>query len=106
VGTDSEASVGPPDLLAEARAARAIAGLDARGALVLATAGAAAAIGLAGEVGELSPGAWADVVAVALPAGAGAGGVEEAVLASGAADVLGTWVGGRAVFRGAGGTAP
>lgn len=99
VGTDSEASVGPVDLLAEARAARRIAGLDARSALALATTGAAAAIGLAGEVGELSPGAWADVVAVALPAGVGAGGVEEAVLGSGAARVLGTWVGGRPVFR-------
>lgn len=106
VGTDSEASVGPPDLLAEARAARAIAGLDPRAALALATAGAAAAIGLAGEVGELAPGAWADAVAVALPAGTDEGGVEEAVLASGAAEVLGTWVGGRPVFRRAGGTAP
>src|SRR5690606_38880031 len=106
VGTDSEASVGPPDLLAEARAARAIAGLDARAALALATAGAAAAIGLAGEVAELSPGAWADAVAVALPEGTGAGGVEAAVLASGAAEVLGTWLGGRPVFRRAGGTEP
>ncbi|HSE28609.1 MAG TPA: amidohydrolase family protein [Gemmatimonadales bacterium] len=99
VGTDSEASVGPTDLLAEARAARAIAGLDARSALALATTGAAAAIGLAAEVGQLSPGAWADVVAVALPADASAGAVEEAVLASGAAGVIGTWVGGRPVFR-------
>ncbi len=106
VGTDSEASVGAPDLLAEARAARAIAGLDARAALGRAPAGAAAAIGLAGEVGELSPGAWADVVAVALPEGTGAGGVEEAVLASGAAEVLGTWLGGRPVFRRAGRTEP
>lgn len=99
VGTDSEASVGATNLLAEARAARAIAGLDARSALALATTGAAAAIGLAAEVGQLSPGAWADVVAVALPADAAARAVEEAVLASGAADVIGTWVGGRPVFR-------
>jgi 5-methylthioadenosine/S-adenosylhomocysteine deaminase len=106
VGTDSEASVGPPDLLAEARAARALAGLDARAALALATAGAAAAIGLAGEVGEFSPGAWADAVAVALPAGTGEAGVEEAVLASGAPDVLGTWLGGRPVFRRPGLAAP
>jgi len=106
VGTDSEASVGAADLLAEARAARAIAGLDARAALALATAGAAAAIGMAGEVGELSPGAWADLFAVALPPGAGMAGVEEAVLASGGADVLGTWVGGRPVFRRAGVTVP
>lgn len=99
VGTDSEASVGPTDLLAEARAARALAGLDARAALRLATAGAASAIGLAGEVGELVAGAWADVVAVALPGGTVGSEVEEAVLASGAADVAGTWVGGRPVYR-------
>jgi cytosine/adenosine deaminase-related metal-dependent hydrolase len=61
---------------------------------------------MAGEVGELSPGAWADLVAVTLPPGAGMAGVEEAVLASGRADVLGTWVGGRPVFRRAGVTAP
>ena len=100
VGTDSEASVGTPDLLAEARAARALAGLDARAALRLATAGAAEAIGLGGQVGELVAGAWGDVVAVALPAGATA--VEEAVLDSGPAEVLGTWLAGRPVYRRAG----
>jgi 5-methylthioadenosine/S-adenosylhomocysteine deaminase len=99
VGTDSEASVGPVDLLAEVRAARALAGLGAGAALGLATMGGAAAIGMPGAVGELTPGAWADAVAIGLPDGTGALGVEEAVLASGAADVLGTWLGGRPVYR-------
>ncbi len=106
VGTDSEVSVGATDLLAEARAARALAGLDARAALALATAGAAAAIGMAGEVGELAGGAWADLLAVAVPPGASAAAVEEAVLAGGPADVVGTWLGGRPVYRRGGVTVP
>jgi 5-methylthioadenosine/S-adenosylhomocysteine deaminase len=98
VGTDSEASVGPLDLLAEARIARELGSLGAREALGLATAGAAAALGLADEVGSLLPGRWGDVTAIALPPGLPrdvAASVEEAVLASGPADVVGTWIGGR-----------
>lgn len=98
VGTDSEASVGALDLLAEARIARELASLDAREALHLATAGAAVALGLAEEVGALTPGRWGDVAAIGLPPGFRGDDVasaEEAVLASGPADVVGTWIGGR-----------
>lgn len=98
VGTDSVASVGRLDLLAEARAARILGALDAEAALALCTTAAAAALGLAGEVGSLRRGGWGDVVAVRLrdpfP-----GDLFEAVLASGPADVVATWVGGREVFR-------
>jgi 5-methylthioadenosine/S-adenosylhomocysteine deaminase len=61
VGTDSVVSVGALDLLAEARAARALAGLDAGAALALATVEAARAIGLGDEVGALGPGRRGDV---------------------------------------------
>ena len=98
LGTDSVASVGCLDLLAEARAARGLAALDARGALELATIGAARAIGLADAVGSLVVGKWGDVVAVEI--GAAVTEPAEAVLASGAADVRGTWLGGKSVFRG------
>ncbi|HEX5633305.1 MAG TPA: amidohydrolase family protein [Gemmatimonadales bacterium] len=61
VGTDSVVSVGALDLLAEARAARALGALDAVDALALATLDAARAIGLGAEVGTLAPGRWGDV---------------------------------------------
>ena len=98
VGTDSVVSVGRLDLLAEARAARILAALDAESALGLCTVGAAAAIGLAGEVGCLAPGHWGDVAAIRLRDRAPAD-LFEAVLASGPGDVLGAWVGGREVYR-------
>lgn len=98
VGTDSVASVGRLDLLAEARAARLLAWLDAEEALALVTRDAARALGLEGEVGTLVPGAWGDVAAVRLPGPAPAD-VYEAVLAAGAGDILGTWLAGREVFR-------
>jgi len=98
VGTDSVVSVGRLDLLAEARAARILAALDAESALALCTVGAAAAIGLGGEVGCLAPGHWGDVAAIRLRDRAPAD-LFEAVLASGPGDVLATWVGGREVYR-------
>jgi cytosine/adenosine deaminase-related metal-dependent hydrolase len=102
-GTDSVLSGGPLDLLAEARVARGLAGLDAAGALGLCTLAAAAAIGLEGEVGSLTPGKWADLVV--LRAGQSASGDPAGqALASGPADVVLTILGGRDVYR-AGGTA-
>lgn len=98
VGTDSVVSVGRLDLLAETRAARILGALDAETALGLCTIGAAAAIGLAGEVGALAPGYWGDVAAVRLRDRAPTD-LYEAVLASGPGDVLATWVGGREVYR-------
>lgn len=98
VGTDSVVSVGRLDLLAEARAARILAALDAEAALALVTIGAAAAIGLEDQVGALAAGRWGDVVALRLRDRAPAD-LFEAVLASGPGDVLVTWVGGREVYR-------
>lgn len=98
VGTDSVASIGRLDLMAEARAARILAALDAESALALCTRDAAAAIGMAGEVGQLVRGAWGDVTAIALRDAAPSD-LFEAVLASGAGDTLVTWLAGREVFR-------
>lgn len=98
VGTDSVASVGRLDLLAEARAARLLAFLDAEEALALATRDAARALGLQGEVGALVTGAWGDATAVRLPGPAPAD-LYEAVLAAGVGDIVGTWLAGREVFR-------
>jgi len=99
VGTDSAASVSPPDLLCEAREARRLAGLDAAAALNLGTGSAARAIGLAAEVGTLEPGHWGDLVAVRTPAAGDGVAAEEAVLASLRDDVLATWLSGREVYR-------
>jgi len=100
VGTDSEASVGALDLLAEARAARALAGLGALDSLRLVTSGAARALGMAGEVGVLRPGAWGDLAVVSIGAAETPRAASEAVLASGPADVRETILGGRTVHRG------
>jgi cytosine/adenosine deaminase-related metal-dependent hydrolase len=99
LGTDSVVSVGSLDLLAEARAARALAPLTAGAALELCTLGGARALGLGTEAGSLCPGKWGDCV-VLEPAGAGhAGSPEERALASGLGDVVATYLGGKAVNR-------
>jgi len=100
VGTDSVASVGRLDLLAEARAARILGWLDAEEAVALVTREAARALGLDEEIGTLTPGRWGDLTAIGLRDPAPSD-LHEAVLASGVGDVLGTWVGGREVFRAA-----
>lgn len=99
VGTDSELSVGMPDLLAEARAAADLVGggLDAGRALGLVTRDAAAAIGMAAEVGTLEAGKWGDLVAIGCHPGSDR--PEQEVLRSGLSGVLGTWLGGRPVAR-------
>jgi cytosine/adenosine deaminase-related metal-dependent hydrolase len=97
VGTDSVLSVGTLDLLAEARAARMIAGLDAAAALALCTVGAAAALGWSGEIGALTPGGWGDCVILRPPPSGLA--PEERALACAAGDVVATYLGGRAVYR-------
>lgn len=99
VGTDSEVSVGDLDLLGEARSARALAGLSAPEALGLMTREAARAIGMGGEVGELTPGSWGDVVALELDQVPDAGQVEESIIAATPACVGGTWISGRPVYR-------
>jgi 5-methylthioadenosine/S-adenosylhomocysteine deaminase len=97
LGTDSEVSVAPLDLLAEAREARRLAEWTARETLRALTLGGAEAIGVAGDTGSLVVGKWADLVAVRVAPGVE---VEEAVLASAPASVMGTWLGGRTVFEG------
>lgn len=103
LGTDSEVSVGALDLMAEARAARALGGLDAAGALALCTIDGARALGLERETGSLAPGKWGDVAVVQVASdatgGAAPAGPEDRVLASGPRDVLATFVGGRDVHR-------
>jgi 5-methylthioadenosine/S-adenosylhomocysteine deaminase len=94
LGTDSEISVDPPDLLAEAREARRLAQWDAATTLRVLTLGGAAAIGRARECGSIEEGKWADLVAIRI---GDAEDALEAVLASGLADVVATWLGGRRV---------
>ncbi len=99
VGTDSVVSVGTLDLLSEARAAAALADLDANGALALCTISAARALGMDGEVGSLRAGKWGDCTIIRpLPSTAG---LEPAarVLDSGPKDVVATYVGGKDVHR-------
>ena len=97
IGTDSVLSVSRLDLLAEARAARALAGLDAESALALCTIGGAAALGLDGETGSLQVGKWGDCVV--LRASSAGGSPAERALESGHDDVIATFVGGRNVYR-------
>jgi cytosine/adenosine deaminase-related metal-dependent hydrolase len=99
VGTDSVASVWPLDLLAEARAARRLAGLDAAAALDLCTRSAARALGLDAGIGSLEPGRWGDLVALRTSAVDDGVAAQEAVLASHRDDVLATWLSGREVYR-------
>ncbi|HEV7365719.1 MAG TPA: amidohydrolase family protein [Gemmatimonadales bacterium] len=97
LGTDSEVSVGRPDLLAEARAAATQVGLSPGTVLELCTLGGARALGLERETGSLTPGKWGDCAVIQVvgdnddPA--------EMVLHSSPHDVLGTYVGGREVYR-------
>ena len=94
LGTDSEISVAPPDLLAEAREARRLAGWDAPTVLRLLTLGGAEAIERDGECGSLEVGKLADFAAVSV------GETDdpiEAVLASSPDGVVGTWLAGRRV---------
>lgn len=98
-GTDSVVSVGRLDLLAEARAARVLAGLDAAAALALCTIGAARALGVGAEIGSLEPGKWGDVAVTRTGSVRSASDVCERVLATGTESVVETCLGGRTVFR-------
>jgi cytosine/adenosine deaminase-related metal-dependent hydrolase len=99
VGTDSVASVGCLDLLAEARAARTLAGLSWEDTLALVTRDGARALGLDGEVGSLAAGKWGDTVVIRRRGGESPA---EQVMNSGTEAVVATYVGGRQVFEGAG----
>jgi len=97
LGTDSVASVGRLDLLADARAARALAGLSADQVLELCTLGGARALGLDSETGSLAAGKWGDCTVIRMSEAAAP--PAEQVLASSPDDVLSTFVGGREVYR-------
>jgi len=100
VGTDSVASVGALDLLAEARVARALASLSADATLEFCTLGGARALGLDSEIGSLHPGKWGDCVVIEPAAGIGAGASPvEQVLASAPGDVIATYIAGKAVVQ-------
>jgi len=105
LGTDSVVSVGRLELLAEARAARELAGLTGAEALELCTLAGARALGLESEIGSLAPGKWGDVAVVRVN-GAGGGGeptspgaVYERILAGDRGDVMATYIGGREAYR-------
>jgi len=95
VGTDSVASVARLDLLAEARAARALADLSWDQALALVTLEGARALGLAGEIGSLAPGKWGDLAVIQLRGDRPPG---EQVMNSATEAVVATYIGGRQVF--------
>lgn len=100
LGTDSVAAGGGLDLFREMRLATLGCPLTPREMLRLATADAAAALGLA--AGALEPGRWGDVCVVGCggPAFAAAADPEEAVaFGAGPRDVLFTAVAGRPVWR-------
>jgi cytosine/adenosine deaminase-related metal-dependent hydrolase len=101
LGTDSAASVGPLDLIAEARAARALAGLSAVRAMQLITTNAAAALGMDQSVGSLEVGKWADCCVARLAEGSvdrSAETVLEWLLEHGGGAIISTYLAGRAVY--------
>lgn len=98
LGTDSEVSVAPLDLLAEARAARTLTGWNAAETLRALTLGGAEALGLDAVCGSLTVGKWADVVAIGVGE---APDIESSVLGSALGDVRETWLGGKRVYEGA-----
>ena len=96
LGTDSVAAGRALDLFTDARLAASAADLAPREVVRLLTVEGAAALGVE-DVGELVPGAWADLVALATdrPALAGIADPEAAIaLQASAADVMATWVAG------------
>jgi cytosine/adenosine deaminase-related metal-dependent hydrolase len=98
LGTDSVVSVGQLDLLAEARAAAALApSLHAADLIELCTLAGARALGLESETGSLVPGKWADCVVIRMADSRRS--AAEQVLASRPRDVLRTYVGGKEVYR-------
>jgi len=97
LGTDSVASVGRLNLLAEARLAGTLLSLSAEQQLELCTLGGARALGMDSEVGSLQPGKWADCIVIR--AGKNSGTPAENVIASSPEDVLLTYVAGREVYR-------
>jgi 5-methylthioadenosine/S-adenosylhomocysteine deaminase len=103
VGTDSALSIGPLDLLAEARLAASLAGLDPMTGLGLCTLEAARALAMDADIGSLTIGKWADCVVIR-PKVPSAGPPAGQALECGPGDVVLTILGGGDVHR-AGGSA-
>ncbi|HET9065656.1 MAG TPA: TatD family hydrolase [Gemmatimonadales bacterium] len=99
IGTDSEVSVDPPDLLREAAAASRLAGWTPAEALRALTLGGAEAIECAGQAGSIEVGKWGDFAAIRVGDTLAP---EAAILAATRAEVVGTWLAGREVYRQAG----
>jgi 5-methylthioadenosine/S-adenosylhomocysteine deaminase len=99
LGTDSVASVGPLDLLAEARAARGLAPLDEAAALRLATLDGARALGLEQELGSLTRGKWGDLAVFRLPGSVDAARLAHTLLTPGSSHPSATFLAGREVWR-------
>lgn len=94
LGTDSEVSVAPLDLLAEARAAQQLTGWSDLDTVRALTLGGAEALGLERDTGSLTAGKWADMVAIRIPE---TDKPAAAVLQSSIDDVEAVWLGGRGV---------
>jgi len=102
LGTDSPATVGALDLLAEARVAALLSGLPAAEMLRLATLGGATVLGLQAQIGSLEVGKAADLICIDLDplACRCSRGVEAAILFGATrSDVSDVWSGGRAAVR-------
>ena len=100
LGTDSVASVGALDLLADAREVRLLAGLSAEDTLRLLTVGGARCLGREGEIGTLAAGAWADLAVWRLPLPPPTPDLAaEALLLARRTDLLATFVSGRPVYE-------
>jgi cytosine/adenosine deaminase-related metal-dependent hydrolase len=94
IGTDSEVSVAPIDLLAEAREARKLTGWSTTETIRALTLGGAEALGLEASTGSLTVGKWADIAVIRV---AETTAPASALLGSTIADVAATWLGGRRV---------
>jgi 5-methylthioadenosine/S-adenosylhomocysteine deaminase len=102
LGSGNPVEAGVPDMLAEARTAALLSGCSAARALRLVTAGSAAALGLAGEVGSIEAGKAADLTCFELDplTRSGSASVEDAIVFAGTrAAVSDVWTGGRAAVR-------
>ena len=95
IGTDSEVSVAPIDLIAEAREAQKLTGWSAADTVRVLTLGGAEALGVEGNSGSLTLGKWADLAVIRVPETKSP---EAAILASAIGDVAATWLGGRRVY--------
>jgi cytosine/adenosine deaminase-related metal-dependent hydrolase len=93
------ASVAPCDLLAEGRAASALARLQSEDVLRLCTLEGARALGLGNEVGSLTPGKWGDLVAFRLPGPVDGARLADTLVTRRSDGVLATFLAGRQVWR-------